>query len=71
MVGKLQPPLGSLLCLCRGDRLEKNPGLRPLEVDGTFQQMATKYVLAEAGPEAMHTFRIDRLCSGIEMVIEG
>ena len=51
--------------------LDKQPGIRPAGVGGTWQRLMAKCLLQVAGPEAKAACRTAHLAGGVEAGIEG
>ena len=51
--------------------LDKQPGIRPVEVGETWHRLMAKFFLKVAGPEAKSSCGTSQLAGGLEAGIEG
>ena len=49
--------------------LDKQPGVRPVDVGETWRRFFAKIVLKVTGPESTMAWHYDQLCSGLKAVI--
>ena len=72
-LGNGRPPWAAYRALMSGRliALDKQSGIRPVEVGETWRRLMTKCLLKEAGPEAKAACGTTQLAGGLEARIEG
>ena len=72
-LGNGRPPWSAHRALMSGRliTLDKQPGIKPVGVGGTWWRLMAKCLLRVAGPEAKAACRTNQLAGGVEEGIEG